>query len=114
MSRNIDLLISVSDSFTEKILEDILAKATKEKAKDVKILSWDFGEASAKGDSYLSTVSRILVKGEVNGKSTEVKLVVKSLPRNLGRRKTFRSADFFYNEITFYEEVYFLFKFMHH
>ncbi|XP_033222887.1 uncharacterized protein LOC117176730 [Belonocnema kinseyi] len=105
MSRNMDLLNSVSDSFTEKTLEDILAKATKDEGQDVRILSWDFGEASAKGDSYLSTVSRILVKGEVNGKPTEVKLVVKSLPKNLGRRKTFRSADFFYNEITFYEEV---------
>lgn len=105
MSQNKDLLMEVSDHFTEKNLRDILAKKNGGKSEDVRVLSWDFGAASAKGDSYLSTVSRICVKGEIKGKSIEVKLVVKSLPKNLGRRKTFRSPDFFYNEITFYEEV---------
>ena len=108
MSRNEDLLLVVSDCFTEKALQDILAKSSKEKRQDVKVLSWDFGTAAAKGDSYLSTVNRILVKGEVKGNPIDVKIVVKSLPKNVGRRKTFRSADFFYNEITFYEEVIFL------
>ena len=105
MSRNTDLLIGVSDKFTEKTLQDILAKLTCSRSENTKIVSWDFGAAIPKGDSYLSTVSRILVKGEVNGNSVEMKLVVKSLPKNLGRRKTFRSSDFFYNEITFYKEV---------
>lgn len=34
-----------------------------------------------------------------------VDLIIKSLPSNIGRRKSFRSTDFFRNEIAFYEHV---------
>ncbi|XP_048508443.1 uncharacterized protein LOC105689818 isoform X1 [Athalia rosae] len=104
MSKDKNLLWGVSDLFTEKTLEDILSKICKEK--DVKVLSWDFGEASNKGDGYLSTVNRVKVKGEANGKPIETSLVVKSLPRNIARRKSFRSAEFFRNEIAFYVDIY--------
>ncbi|XP_025162063.1 uncharacterized protein LOC105183226 isoform X2 [Harpegnathos saltator] len=35
----------------------------------------------------------------------QVNIVVKSIPQNVGRRKTFRSSDFFSNEIVFYTQV---------
>lgn len=35
----------------------------------------------------------------------QVSTVVKSMPRNIGRLKTFRSSDFFRNECNFYKEV---------
>lgn len=34
-----------------------------------------------------------------------VNVIIKVLPSNLGRRKTFRSLDFFENEIIFYHKV---------
>lgn len=34
-----------------------------------------------------------------------VSLVIKSTPKNVGRRKTFRSADFFRNEVNFYNHI---------
>ena len=34
-----------------------------------------------------------------------VQLVFKSMPQNVGRRKTFRSSDFFRNEANFYNTV---------
>lgn len=103
MAKDKSLLQGVSDLFTEETLEDIFRKVSGEK--DVKILSWDFGEASGKGDSYLSVLDRIKVVGEAGGKPTQISLVVKSMPRNMGRRKTFRSTDFFYNEISCYTRV---------
>ncbi|XP_046484171.2 uncharacterized protein [Neodiprion pinetum] len=104
MSKDKSLLSGVSKLFTEQTLEDIIRKTTGEK--DVEILSWDFGEASKKGDGYLSIVDRVTVKGEAGGKPASVSLVVKSMPQNIGRRKTFRSKDFFYNEIICYTEIF--------
>ena len=34
-----------------------------------------------------------------------VQLVIKSMPKNVGRRKTFRSSDFFRNEVNFYNNI---------
>lgn len=103
MSKDLSLLSGVSKLFTEETLEEILRKVSGEK--EVKVLSWDFGEAANKGDGYLSIVDRVKIAGEAGGKPIDVSLVVKSMPQNLGRRKTFRSTDFFYNEVTCYLEV---------
>lgn len=96
-------LSTISKKFTEETLKDIFATVCNET--DVKITSWDFGTASAKGDSYLSVVDRVTVYGLVKGKPTHVDLVIKSLPKTLGRRKTYRSSEFFRNEIAFYTKV---------
>lgn len=99
------LLEGVSKYFTEETLQNIVATLSKEDSNYVEILSWDFGDANAKGDSYLSTVNRVTLKAKVKNQDKELKIVVKSLPNNMGRRKTFRSAEFFNNEIVFYTEV---------
>ncbi|XP_046619325.1 uncharacterized protein LOC124304754 [Neodiprion virginianus] len=104
MEKNKILLFAVSDLFTEETLEHILRKVSCEKK--VEILSWNFGDGSSKGDAYLSVVNRIKVKGIAGSSPTEISLVVKSMPRNLGRRKMLRSTDFFRNEITFHLEIY--------
>lgn len=105
-SKNRINLNEVSDKFTEEVLTDILHKAYN--GKKVQLTDWNFGEGFAKGDSYMSTVN----KGEVHGiidddsqQHVQINFVVKSIPKNIGRRKTFRSADFFLNEIIFYTQV---------
>ncbi|XP_003706592.3 uncharacterized protein LOC100875535 [Megachile rotundata] len=105
MSENKDYtkLNDVSSHFTEETLKGILRTA--QDGKEVNVLSWDFGEANAKGDNYLSTVYRIKINGTVDGKEVQLRIVVKSLPNNIGRRKTYRSTDFFRNEIIFYTQV---------
>ncbi|XP_020710180.1 uncharacterized protein LOC105689851 [Athalia rosae] len=108
MPKDKELLWGVSDLFTEETLEEILRKASGEE--DVKVSSWDFGEAGKQGDGYLSVVNRIKVEGEAGGKPVEVSLVVKSLPRNIARRKTFRSEEFFRNEIACYVDIFPKFK----
>lgn len=96
-------LKEVSACFTEKTLQDILY--TVHNGKEVNVLSWEFGGSSTIGDNYLSTIYKIKVTGTVDGKKVQVGLVVKALPKNKGRRKTYRSAEFFSNEILFYTKV---------
>lgn len=107
MGKDRDLLRGVSDFFTEEILREIVAKEKNLKPSDVEIVSWDFGKASAKGEGYLSTVNKVGITGRKvsDGERLETKIVVKSLPKNIGRRKTFRSVEFFHNESIFYGEV---------
>ena len=96
-------LRDVSDKFTEEVLVDVLRKACD--GKKVQLTDWNFGEGFAKGDSYLSTVNKGILYGVVDGQQVQVNFVVKSIPKNVGRRKTFRSEDFFSNEIIFYTKV---------
>ncbi|XP_014237990.1 uncharacterized protein LOC106659802 [Trichogramma pretiosum] len=105
MSKDVEALQSVSKYFTEESLRKIVAGAENKSEQEVEILSWSFGDASNKGDSYLSTVDRVVIQGKVDGKVVETRIVVKSLPNNIGRRKTYRSAEFFKNEINFYVEI---------
>ena len=106
MSKNCELLKNLSDCLTEEVLQDIVRKEKNLGSQNVEIISWDFGEANAKGDSYLSVVSKIHIKSRVNDNLQDTKIVVKSLPRNSSRKKTFRSTEFFYTETMFYSEVY--------
>jgi len=99
-------LSDVSDKFTEEVLAEVLCKIYD--GKKVQLTDWDFGEGFAKGDSYLSTVNKGTVYGVIDGsprQQVQVNFVVKSIPKNVGRRKTFRSKDFFRNEIIFYTKV---------
>lgn len=98
-------LSDVSDKFTEEVLADVLRRAYD--GRKVRLTDWNFGEGFAKGDSYLSTVSKGRLHGIVDdsGQQVQVNLVVKSIPKNVGRRKTFRSGEFFGNEIIFYTKV---------
>ncbi|KAL0107258.1 hypothetical protein PUN28_015653 [Cardiocondyla obscurior] len=99
-------LSEVSDKFTEEVLADVLSKVCD--GKKVQLTDWDFGEGFTKGDSYLSTVNKIKLTGTLDDgskKEVQVNIVVKSIPKNIGRRKTFRSGEFFGNEIIFYTKV---------
>ena len=107
MNKDLNLLKEVSSYFTEETLKNIVAKENNVSVDNVEIFDWDFGEASAKGDSYLSVVNRVEVRSKVKNEISVMKLVVKSLPNNIGRRKTFRSVEFFHNEIIFYTKVIF-------
>ena len=103
MSKDLGLLLGISKFFTEDTLNEILRKSTGEN--NATVTGWSFKPSMNRGDGYMSQINRITVHGEVGGKGTEVQLVVKSLPKNIGRRKTFRSVDFFHNEVMFYKEV---------
>uniref|UniRef100_A0A1B0DI70 CHK kinase-like domain-containing protein n=1 Tax=Phlebotomus papatasi TaxID=29031 RepID=A0A1B0DI70_PHLPP len=93
----------ISLAFTEDKLKEILRKEGNYKLKGYQLVDG----FSKKGDSYLSEVFRLRIDGEEPGccSSTCLNFVVKGLPKNIGRRKTFRSAAFFKNEITFYEDI---------
>lgn len=103
-SKKADLSI-VNDKFTEKVLTDILCKAY---GKKVQLTDWKFGDGFTKGDNYLSTVNKGVLYGITDDEASQevqVNFFVKSIPQNVGRRKTFRSADFFSNEIIFYTQA---------
>jgi len=102
-------LSEISNKFTKQVLTDILCKVYN--GKEILLTDWNFGEGFAKGDSYLSTVNKGKVYGitKDNSKHVQVNFVVKSIPKNVGRRKTFRSAEFFRNEILFYTQASILF-----
>lgn len=105
-SKNRVNLSDVSDKFTEKVLADVLRKTCN--GKKVRLTNWEFGEEFAKGDSYLSTVNKGKLHGVMDDspwQQVRVSFVVKSIPKNVGRRKTFRSGEFFSNEIIFYTKV---------
>ncbi|XP_059610934.1 uncharacterized protein LOC132257897 [Phlebotomus argentipes] len=93
----------VSAAFTEEKLREILRKEGDFQLKGFEFVA-GFG---SKGESYLSEVYRLRVDGEkpASGESKSLNLVVKGFPKNIGRRKTYRSTDFFRNEIAFYENV---------
>ncbi|KAF7401580.1 hypothetical protein HZH68_007400 [Vespula germanica] len=102
MSNKVNLY-DISAKLTKETLESILAAECNET--NVKLTDWDFGDASAKGDSYLTVVNKVKLNGLANGKPVQIDIVIKSLPQNLGRRKTYRSIIFFRNEVAFYTKI---------
>ncbi|XP_020296148.1 uncharacterized protein LOC109861064 isoform X2 [Pseudomyrmex gracilis] len=99
-------LSEISDKFTKEVLTEILCKANN--GKKVQLMNWSFGDGFTKGDGYMSTINRGTIYGVVDDdpkQNVQVNIVVKSIPKNVGRRKTFRNADFFRNEIAFYTQV---------
>jgi len=98
-------LNEINNKFTEEVLTNILSKKFGDK---VQLTDWFFEEGSAKGDNYLSNVYKGKVNGVIKNDSkqhVQIDIVVKSMPKNSGSRKTFRTADFFRNETIFYTEV---------
>lgn len=103
LGNNEDLL-KISGAFTESLLLQILKESSGKQ--DVELVGYKFAGGSAKGDGYLSVVNRLILEGiTTDGAHISKAIIVKSLPDNLGRRKTFRSEDFFRNEAAFYNEV---------
>lgn len=113
-------LSDINNKFTEEVLTNILSKTCNRK--DVQLTDWNFNEGAAKGDNYLSNVYRGKVNGIINGnprQHVQANIIVKSMPKNPGTRKTLRCADFFRNEITFYTKArlsyttFFFFRFLY-
>ncbi|XP_011165794.1 uncharacterized protein LOC105200103 [Solenopsis invicta] len=107
MKNRVNLSDYVNDKFTEEVLADVLCKAYN--GKKVQLTDWNFDdEGFTKGDSYLSTANKGKLYGIVDGspeQEVQVNIFVKSIPKNIGRRKSFRSAEFFSNEIMFYTKI---------
>ncbi|CRK91419.1 CLUMA_CG005088, isoform A [Clunio marinus] len=92
----------ISPNFTEAHLNEIIKKKG-----GLRHTSWAFeGAAGKKGDGYLSEVYKLILKGvDEKDEEFDVHLVIKTTPKSKGRRKTFRSSDFFRNEINFYNII---------
>lgn len=64
MNKDQSLLGGGSPFFTEDVLKKIIWNHKSLDPKDMDIISWDFEETSAKGDSNLSILNRILISGK--------------------------------------------------
>jgi thiamine kinase-like enzyme len=94
-------LTNISSKFTKETLLNII-----EEVGGSQLVSWEFAGGFKKGDSFLAEVYKLKVIGK-NDRDEEVvvNLVIKAMPKNKGRRISFRSAEFFRNEINFYNEI---------
>lgn len=94
-------LSSISSHFTDATLDAIVQECG-----GTRHTAWHFGTGFKKGDSYLSETYRLHIDGlTANDQPLQVTAVVKAIPKNAARRQTFRSADFFANEVNFYRHV---------
>ncbi|XP_045455065.1 uncharacterized protein LOC123664586 [Melitaea cinxia] len=95
-------LLHVSPALTN----DMLSKALSEWFHtNIQFTHWEYVSDTGKGDSYLSEVIRIRIYGDSNGVPYHVQVILKNMPKNVCRRLTFRSDEFFKNEINFYQKV---------
>jgi len=93
----------MSDKFMEEILAKILYKMYN--GKKMKLTDWNFEEEFTKDDN--SIINKGTLHGIINGSSrqqVQVNFVVKSISKNIDRRKTFKNKDFFCNKI-FYTKM---------
>ncbi|CAH0714831.1 unnamed protein product, partial [Brenthis ino] len=96
-------LAGVSAALTNEVLSEALSKWFKE---EVQFTHWEYVGDTGKGDSYLSEVIRIRIHGlNTNNRPCHVQVILKNIPKNVCRRLTFRSDEFFKNEIYFYQKV---------
>ncbi|XP_022125350.2 uncharacterized protein LOC111000272 [Pieris rapae] len=95
-------LTQLSVLLTNQEVNKALSKWFKE---PTEFTHWEHVGEMGKGDSYLSDVYRIKIHGKSGGNSRHLQLIVKTIPKNICRRLTFRSHDFFRNEINFYLNV---------
>ncbi|XP_013138372.1 PREDICTED: uncharacterized protein LOC106103224 [Papilio polytes] len=96
-------LTQVSPALTEDKLNSALSEWFKE---TVVFTRWEYVGEIGKGDSYLSEVRKIRIHGITRfGVDRNVQVILKTIPRNICRRLTFRSDEFFRNEIAFYTNV---------
>lgn len=96
-------LSSISPKFTEETLLEILQKTKPGSC----VRSWDVQMCGTRGTSYQSELYRLKING-VTGEREPfvVNAFVKALPRNLARRLTFRSPEFYSQEIEFLTKIW--------
>ncbi|XP_063216112.1 uncharacterized protein LOC134527390 isoform X2 [Bacillus rossius redtenbacheri] len=100
-------LSNISVKLTEETLLEVLRMFAKRE--DVCVSGYKVRPAMmSEGDSYQSSVSRIVLEGSSTSGDVNysVSLIVKGLTPNICRRKTFRTVEFFANEIAFYEKAW--------
>ncbi|KAM3958710.1 uncharacterized protein ACR2FA_007234 [Aphomia sociella] len=95
-------LTHVSPALTNERLSDALTKWFGEQ---MTFTHWEYLSDTGKGDSYLSELIKIKIHGATKNDSKHVQVILKNIPKNVSRRLTFRSHEFFRNEINFYEKV---------
>lgn len=101
-----DLQERISHKFDELIVKEIVKKQTK--FDTFEIVNINLGIEATKGDNFLSEITRFSIQAK-DSRSEDiltVNVIVKAYPKSLGRRKTFRTLDFFKTEIAFYQEVW--------
>lgn len=91
-------LAQISPKFSEETLLQIVQKIKPGSA----LKEYALDECKNRGSSYLSEVNRIKINGQLQDETFQVATIVKSLPRSVARRMTFRSPDFFSREIEFF------------
>ncbi|XP_055383577.1 uncharacterized protein LOC129613499 [Condylostylus longicornis] len=88
----------ISKKFTLETLKEIASNA----GIGTENVVAEFADSNMKkGDSYLSEIYRLIV----TSKTGKVKVLVKTMPKTVARRQTFRSDEFFKNEIDFYTKI---------
>ncbi|XP_028157094.1 uncharacterized protein LOC114350467 isoform X4 [Ostrinia furnacalis] len=96
-------LIQVSPVLTPETLSEALTKWFE---KPCTFTHWQYVSDTGKGDSYLSDLMRIRIYGNnEHGVSKNVQVILKTMPSSVARRLTFKSHEFFQNEINFYVKV---------
>ncbi|XP_013186386.1 uncharacterized protein LOC106131742 [Amyelois transitella] len=95
-------LTHISPALTKEALSEALTKWFGEKTV---FTHWEYVGNTGKGDSYLSDLIRIKIFGESQNTTKFVQVILKTIPKNGIRRITYRSHEFFKNEINFYTKV---------
>lgn len=96
-------LSSISPKFTKKTLLEILQKIKPGSC----VSTWDAEMCGTRGTSYQSELYRLRIHGTFRDEPRfTVNAFVKALPRNLSRRKTFRSPEFYSREIKFLTKIW--------
>ncbi|RZC33766.1 uncharacterized protein BDFB_003782 [Asbolus verrucosus] len=104
----------ISPKFTQEVVRNIADKVSGLSETELQITNIE-DTFSKNGDAYLSQICRfgVNVKGKNQSGEEEIvfiPIIVKYLPKNVARRKTYRSTVFFENESIFYEKVWTAFK----
>lgn len=93
----------ISPKFTEETVHQIVERIKPGSS----VKCWELDMCSNRGSSYLSELNRLKITGhQQDNQEFHVNVIVKSLPRSLSRRLTFRSAEFFSRETEFYDKIW--------
>jgi hypothetical protein len=93
----------ISPLFTEALLEKIVRTAVHNEAASVQ--SHTVTYATAPGEGYLGIVYRVRAEVLSGGSVRQLSFIVKGMPVNMARRKTWKIPSFFRNEVLFYSHV---------
>lgn len=95
-------LSTISPKFTEKTVLEILLKLHP----NSELTSYTVTPCGTRGTSYQSELFRLQIQAKLLDQKVTINAFVKALPRNLARRLTFRSPDFYAQEIEFLDKIW--------